>query len=116
MKDSYSLKELGIYHCAFTREKALQVISKLKKANIGILGGDVLKLMDDGSIEFTNNNWSCNHKTGESHEHFVERSYYIAQEFIENYLPDKPDIFLFDIVHDWKPTKQNYVIFPWEYR
>lgn len=84
MENYYSLRHLGINAYAFPKKQALNIISKLLKNNVPILGGDVYCL-NKGIITNSYDNWYCNLETGESQKRFAERSCYIAKQYIENY-------------------------------
>lgn len=99
MKNCYSLSPLGINTYAFSKDQALHVISILRDSCIPILGGDVYCL-NNGVITDNYDNWYCNLNEGESKEHFIERSYFIAKKYIENYKENGSGKNLFSIVAD----------------
>lgn len=84
MKNYYSLMQLGIDAYAFPKQQALNIISKLKRNYIPILGGDVYCL-NNGLITDSYDSWYCNLETDETQQHFVERSYLVAKKYIESY-------------------------------
>lgn len=97
MKSYYSLMLLGIDAYAFPKEQALDIISKLKSNHIPILGGDVYCL-NNGLITDSYDSWYCNPETGETQQHFVERSYLVAKKYIESYLENDIVRNLFSVV------------------
>lgn len=99
MREGYSLIHLGIDDYAFPKESALQVVSELRDSRIPVLGGDVFCLADE-VITDTYDNWYCDPEEGETQAHFVERSYRIAKDYIENYHGDDGGKYLFSIIAD----------------
>lgn len=97
MESCYSLSPLGIETYAYSKDQALQIISELRDSCIAILGGDVYCL-NNGIIMDSYDNWYCNLEPRESPEHFVERSYFIAKKYIENYQENGSGKPLFSIV------------------
>lgn len=76
--------QLGIDAYAFPKQQALNIISKLKKNYVPILGGDVYCL-NNGLIIDSYDSWYCNLEAGETQQNFVERSCFVAKKYIENY-------------------------------
>lgn len=81
---------LGSSELALRVSDALQTITLLQNAQIGILGGDVMST-DAGKLvyalhswgdEYVYLDWYCNHMPDEVHENYVARSCVLAKEKI----------------------------------
>ena len=97
MKSYYSLLPLGIDAYAFSKQQALNIISRLRKNHIPILGGDVY-CFNNGLITDSCDSWYCNLETGETQQQFVQRSCLVAEKYIESYPENNIVKNLFSIV------------------
>ena len=97
MKSYYSLIQLGIDAYAFSKQQALNIISRLRKNHIPILGGDVY-CFNNGLIADSCDSWYCNLETGETQQQFVQRSCLVAEKYIESYPENNIVKNLFSIV------------------
>lgn len=99
MNDIFYLGELGIDAYAFPKQEALQLLRELRDDGIPILGGDVFYL-NNSIIKVSDDSWYCEQNEDEVKEDFVQRSYKIALNFIENYNVYGFEKVLFCIVAD----------------
>jgi hypothetical protein len=79
------LGEFGISNWAFTRSQALDIITKLQRLRIPVLGGDVCEMDLYGRILPNYDSWHCERRPDESREDFAERSLHKARTYIESY-------------------------------
>lgn len=79
-----SLHEYGVNNVAIPYADALEALSKLEAADIGVLGGDVY-LRENGIMTVTYDNWFCDHLADEFLAQFVIRSVSIAKSYVSNY-------------------------------
>ena len=92
-----------------TKEQTLVAMDKLRKAGIGVLGGDVSEIRE-GRFEYNYDNWHCDPEEGESDADFALRSYIAAKNYINAYpviVPEKPIDFFFEIVPETKKRFQQ---------
>ena len=75
---------LGIDAYAFPKQQALNIISRLRKNHIPILGGDVY-CFNNGLLTDSCDSWYCNLEIGETQQQFVQRSCLVAEKYIESY-------------------------------
>lgn len=99
MNNIFHLGELGIDAYAFPKQEALQLLHELRDNGIPILGGDVFYL-NNNLINGSYDSWYCEQNKDEVKEDFVQRSYKIAQNFIESYNVHSFGKVLFSIVAD----------------
>ena len=69
---------------ALTKTDALKALDLLSDANVGVLGGDVYEVENDGYFRPTYDNWYCN-KENLSPLEFVKLSHEKAFQFLKNY-------------------------------
>ena len=84
-----SLHELGVAEVAFTRSDALDVLNCLNGSQAGVLGGDVLKVVN-GKPQYTYDNWHVDRVPSEDISEFLRRSISETDKYIRNY-PDPED-------------------------
>lgn len=84
MNNIFYLGELGIDAYAFPKQEALQLLHKLRDDGIPVLGGEVF-YQNNNLIKGSDDSWYCEQNKDEIKEDFVQRSYKIALNFIENY-------------------------------
>ena len=84
-----SLEHLHLSEIAWSKENVIQIIECLQKAEIGILGGDVLSIQQ-GEYRHNYDNWYSAKAECESKSEFAERSYKEANKYINSY-PDPKD-------------------------
>lgn len=84
-----SLKEIGVVGVAFTRDDVLFALDSLKGSQAGVLGGDVLRVVD-GSPRYTHDNWHVVKRSGEDVMKYLERGLAEAERYVRNY-PDPMD-------------------------
>lgn len=89
---------------ALNKQDALAALELYRRLEITILGGDVLCLKNDGTIEYTSDSWCCNPIEGENEKQYFLRSLEESINYIKRY-PLFPFIdsasILFDIVPDF---------------
>ena len=83
-----SLEHLGVSEVAWTRARALDVISALRGSKWAILGGDVL-VQRDGVLRHSYDSWHSSPTAEEMCPAFVERSHSESRTYIERF-PEKP--------------------------
>lgn len=69
---------------ALTRTDALKALELLSDTDVGVLGGDVYELEDDGYFRPTYDNWYCN-KDDMSSSEFAKHSHRKALQYLKNY-------------------------------
>jgi hypothetical protein len=69
---------------ALTKTDALKALELLSDANVGVLGGDVYEVEDDGYFRPTYDNWYCNKGDLPPFE-FVKLSHEKAFQYLTNY-------------------------------
>lgn len=97
VENGYSLMSLGIDAYAFPKQQALNIISRLRKNHIPILGGDVY-CFNNGLLTDSCDSWYCNLGIGETQQQFVQRSCLVAEKYIESYPENNIVKNLFSIV------------------
>jgi len=92
------LDKFGIKGIALKKLDALQLIQKLEHTGTAILGGDVLKLVND-RIEHTYDSWHCDRLLNETDDEYAQRALAIASEYIRAYQePNKNDIWYLVVI------------------
>ena len=84
-----SLIEMHSNGVAFTRPDVLEALGCLKGTQAGVLGGDVLKLVD-GKFRYTTDSWHADRKPQEDIRKYLARSIAEAEGYIQKY-PDPED-------------------------
>ena len=84
-----SLEHLGLREVAWSRVRALDVISALRGSRWAVLGGDVL-VPRDGVLRHSYDSWHSDPADEEMCSEFVERSHRESRTYIERF-PEKPD-------------------------
>ena len=83
------LEHLGVCEVAWTRARALDVISALRDSKWAVLGGDVL-VQRDGVLRHSYDSWHSDPATDEACPEFVDRSHRESRIYIERF-PEKPE-------------------------
>jgi hypothetical protein len=92
-----SLQEIGVAEVAFTRPDALDALKALKGSQAGVLGGDVLKLVN-GKPRYTYDNWHVDKAPNEDISDFLIRSITETENYIRNYPDPEDGTILFSLV------------------
>ena len=94
------LKCLGSTGIAWSSNIILEILDFAFKEKINILGGDVLKIIDN-KLDYTYDNWaiSVNNQI-ETKPELIERSYYESRNYIKKYLINKNELFYFFVLTD----------------
>jgi immunity protein 40 of polymorphic toxin system len=74
---------------AFTRADILEALESLKGTQAGVMGGDVLKIVD-GKLRYTYDSWRADKKSEENIPGYLARSIEEDDRYIRNY-PDPED-------------------------
>jgi hypothetical protein len=69
---------------ALKKTDAIRALELLKNTDIGVLGGDVYELEDDGYFQPTYDNWYCS-KNADDGKSFAQKSRKVAIDYIRNY-------------------------------
>lgn len=69
---------------ALTKKDAIKALNLLSETDVGVLGGDVYEIEDDGYFQPKYDNWYCNKADIPSTE-FAEISQRNALKYLENY-------------------------------
>jgi hypothetical protein len=69
---------------ALTKAEALKALEFLSDTDVGVLGGDVYELEDDGYFRPTYDNWYCN-KDDMSLSEFAKLSHEKALQYLKSY-------------------------------
>ena len=69
---------------ALKKTNALEALELLDNTDVGVLGGDVYELEDDGYFQPTYDNWYCN-KDSDEQSTFAKKSRKLAYEYLSNY-------------------------------
>lgn len=85
---------------ALNKENALNLLDLCFELFIPVLGGDVLCLKDNGSLDYTYDNWCIDRLQAETYYQFLKRSIDISKDYINNYRHPslKESSILFNIV------------------
>jgi hypothetical protein len=83
-RKSISLEKYGLNDLAWNKEDAENLINSIMKDRIGILGGDVYRLMQN-CLEPLYDNWACEPGATESEEEYYLRSKSESLKYIEAY-------------------------------
>ena len=70
---------------ALNKEDALNLLDLCFELFIPVLGGDVLFLKDNGSLDYTYDNWYINRLQAETFYQFLKRSIDVSKDYINNY-------------------------------
>jgi Immunity protein 40 len=92
-----SLHEIGVAEVAFTRPDALDALQALKGSQAGVLGGDVLKLVN-GKPQYTYDNWHVHRAPNEDVWDFLMRSITETENYIRNYPDTEDETILYSLV------------------
>jgi hypothetical protein len=84
-----TLTEIGGAGVAFTREDVLEALECLKGTRVGVLGGDVLEVVN-GRPRYAHDDWHVNRRPQEDLADFLNRSVAEAERYIRSY-PDPGD-------------------------
>lgn len=84
-----SLQEIGINEIALQRPAALEAIQALKGSQVAILGGDVLRVLNERP-EYSGDNWYCERQDAETLPDYLKRSWDVTEQYIRDY-PDPED-------------------------
>jgi hypothetical protein len=100
----YNLEIIGIQSFGFLKEDALKFIELLLLDNIPILGGDVLLIDKNNTMQLIFDGWYCKKEESETNEQYIKKSGMIAIDYICKYNNEyvSNSTFLFDIVFDRK--------------
>ena len=79
-----SLREIGSAGVAFTRADILEVFKSLKGTQVGVLGGDVLRIVGQ-KLRYTNDNWHVKKKPGENIADYLARSVAESERYVLGY-------------------------------
>lgn len=94
-----TLKALGLDNSyAWPQEDVVDVIDELSKKGFAILGGDVLQILDNGTIKYTYDNWYIQKQSGFSWEEYVAQSRDYARNYILSYPKIKDLRSIFNLV------------------
>ena len=89
----------GINNWALSSAQILPVLTKLKKANLPILGGDVLIKSNDGTAGFYHEEaWAVDRNDSEAFDAYVSRSHAHARKIIEHFI--ERDVYFSLVVED----------------
>lgn len=80
----WPLHEIGTSDFAFRREHALQALQLLKDRPIAILGGDVLRVIQNRP-EYVYDNWHCDIGESESVNEYFKRTWKTAMDYVKKY-------------------------------
>jgi len=78
------LQEIGVAGAALTRQYALDAVGSLKRTQVAISGGDVLRVVD-GKLRYTKDNWYIQRLSGEDIGAYISRSHEKAEAYIQGY-------------------------------
>ena len=103
LKQVKGLDDSGIFK-GLNKQDALKALNLYQELGISILGGDVLCIKNDGSIEYTSDSWHVDILENESRSQFLKRSVSESYSYISKYAPSSlsENSILFDIVPDLK--------------
>jgi hypothetical protein len=92
---------------ALNKNDALSALELYYRLEITVLGGDVLCLHDDGTIDYTHDSWHCDRYIGENEKQFFLRSIESSRDYINKYNPSFIDSssILFDIVTNFQDVQ-----------
>jgi hypothetical protein len=79
-----SLQEIHSNGAAFTRVDVLEALESLKGTHAGVVGGDVLRIVD-GKLCCTYDSWHTDKRSGEDIGEYLARSIARAETYIRNY-------------------------------
>ena len=85
---------------ALNKLDALDVLELYCRLEISVLGGDVLRIESDGSIDYTGDSWHSDPREGENEKAFFLRSLDESRNYIKRYPFGDSTSILFDIVPD----------------
>jgi hypothetical protein len=85
-----SLASIRTEGTAWYRAHVFQVLDALRDTHWAVLGGDVLRVAGQ-QIEYTDDNWLSQLRSGETRREFVTRSIEEATLYIANYPDDATD-------------------------
>ena len=85
---------------ALNKLDALDALELYCWLEISVLGGDVLRIENDGSIDYTGDSWHCDPREGENEKSYFLRSIDESQKYIKRYPFGDSASVLFDIVPD----------------
>ena len=85
---------------ALNKLDALDALELYCWLEISVLGGDVLRIENDGSIDYTGDSWHCDPREGENEKSYFLRSIDESQKYIKRYPFGDSSSVLFDIVPD----------------
>jgi hypothetical protein len=96
-KGTYLKDKMGVNEWAFKRMDALDLVEIMKKFNMAILGGDVIR-ESNGKFEYAKDNWSNNRNIDESTDEFIKRSLQLSENYIKNYSEKQGWLYYYVIV------------------
>lgn len=70
---------------ALNKEDALKVLDLYDELFIPVLGGDVLYLKDNGSLDYTYDNWCIDRLQTDTYFQFLKKSIDVSKDYINNY-------------------------------
>ncbi|WP_416438981.1 Imm40 family immunity protein [Phnomibacter sp. MR] len=83
MKYGESLNEIGVNNWAVPLSISTSVLKELYQNKIAVLGGDLLKKTGGNQLNYVYANWYCEKLINENDLEFLNRSFLVAQQFIE---------------------------------
>jgi hypothetical protein len=93
----YSLREIGVAGTGLNRADALAAIDALAGAEVAIVSGDVLRVVDN-IPRYTYNNWRARRGLGEGFAEFAARSLDVARNYIQTFVEDGYQLTLYTLV------------------
>jgi len=93
----YSLREIGVAGTGLKRADALAAIDALAGADVAIVSGDVLRVVDN-IPRYTYNNWRARRGLGESFAEFSARSLDVARNYVQSFVEDGYQLTLYTLV------------------
>jgi len=93
----YSLREIGVAGTGLKRADALAAIDALAGADVAIVSGDVLRVVDN-IPRYTYNNWRARRGLGEGFAEFSARSLDVARNYVQSFVEDGYQLTLYTLV------------------
>ena len=87
------LKCIGSCGIAWSSDIILEILEFSFREKLNILGGGVLKVIDN-NLDYTSDNWAIHSKNKiETKSELIERSFIESKSYITNYLKNKNELF-----------------------
>ena len=77
-------KDAGVNNWCFDKAQMLEVLEKLSKLKVAVLGGDVYEVINN-NFQLSYDNWYCEPLDNEPSEKFCTRSVAYAKDYVESY-------------------------------